>query len=135
MGIELHRQALALLLALGLGVLLGLAYDLLRPPRRRSGQLLGAALDLVFCAAAGFAAFLYAMSAGNGRLGLWELAAMLLGFLLYLSLPSRWLLPLFSRGWELFFRGLDAAKKTLKILRNLAKKCFQIVAECFILKK
>ena len=55
MGIELHRQALALLLALGLGVLMGLAYDLLRTPRRRSGQLLGAALDLVFCAAAGFA--------------------------------------------------------------------------------
>ena len=54
---SLQAQLLALGLALALGTGLGLLYDLLRPPRRRSGGMLAAALDLLYALAAGTAVF------------------------------------------------------------------------------
>ena len=68
---SLAVQALGLGLALLLGVGLGLAYDLLRPPRRRLGPIPAVLLDLLFSLCAGTAAFLYAMGAGRtaGPLG------------------------------------------------------------------
>ena len=94
MGIRPSAQALELLEALLLGVGLGLGYDLLRPPRRRSGRLGGSLLDLLFALLAGGAAFLLAMSTETGRTGLWELTAALLGFLFYLYALSPVVLPL-----------------------------------------
>ncbi len=61
MGVQLERQLWALLLALALGAAAGLLYDLLRPPRRRTGPRLGALLDVLFCLLSGCGAFLYAM--------------------------------------------------------------------------
>ena len=98
MGIHPSAQALELLEALLLGVGLGLGYDLLRPPRRRSGRLGGSLLDLLFALLAGAAAFLSAMNSSGGRTGLWELSATLLGFLLYLYALSPAVLPLLE-GW------------------------------------
>ncbi len=96
MALDPREQLVGLLLALGLGLLTGLLYDLLRPPRRRTGPAAAAALDLLFCLLSGVGAFLFAMGAGSGRLGLWELTAMLLGFLLYLHSISPLLLPRFT---------------------------------------
>lgn len=125
MGTSPARQALALLLSLLLGSALGLLYDLLRPPRRESGALLGALLDLLFALAAAAAAFVNAMGAGNGRLGLWELSASLLGFLLYLHLLSPLLLPLLEASFRVMRSIIQLFKKVGKNLPESAKKSFQ----------
>ncbi len=75
-------SAAALGQALLLGLALGLLYDLLRPLRHRAGRA-APLLDLLFSLLAGASSFLFAMRAPGGRMGLWELAAALLGFLLW----------------------------------------------------
>lgn len=77
-------QAAAIGKAAVIGLVLGLLYDLLRPLRFRAGKVGAALVDMLFCAASGVAAFIYAMGAGDGRLGVCELGAMTVGFLLYL---------------------------------------------------
>ena len=96
MGLDPRRELLRLLLALLLGFALGFVYDVLRPPRRRFGRAAAALLDLLFGLFAAIAVFLFTMSAGEGRLGLWELAASLLGFLLYLHSLSPLFCPLLT---------------------------------------
>ena len=81
-GLPGDRSAAALLPALLAGAALGLLYDLLRPLRRRAGRA-APLLDGLFSLLGGIAAFLYAMGAGDGRPEIWELAAMLAGFLLW----------------------------------------------------
>ena len=125
MGTDPARQALELLKALLLGTGLGLGYDLLRPPRRRSGRVLGAALDGLFALAAGAAVFLEAMAAESGTLGLWQLAAALLGFLLYLYALSPLVLPLLDGGYRMMLKTIRLFKKIEKNLRKCAKKSFQ----------
>lgn len=125
MGIRPSAQALALLEALLLGIGLGLGYDLLRPPRRRSGGLIGSLLDLLFALLAGAAAFLLAMSRQAGRTGLWDLSATLLGFLLYLHALSPAVLPLLEQGYQVMFNTIRLFKKIEKICGNLQKKSFQ----------
>lgn len=134
MEIELERQALALLLALALGILTGLIYDFLRPLRRRLGRRVGAALDVLFCLIAGAALFSYAMSAQNGRLGLWELSAILLGFLIYMHTVSEPILRFFSAVLDVICRLLAKLKKILKKTAVSAKLVFQKMRECFIIK-
>ena len=129
MEIRLREQLWALLLALALGALAGLLYDFLRPPRRRTGPAAGALLDILFCLLSGGGAFLYAMSAGNGRLGLWDLTAMLLGFLLYLHTLSPIMLRLFTAELDLCGRVMARCKKIIKKLVISAKNCFQNVRE------
>ncbi len=132
---SLSAQALALLLALGLGVGLGLLYDLLRPPRRRGGRVLAAALDLLFGLAAGAAVFLYAMSAGSGRMGLWELTAALLGFLFYLHALSPAVLPLLELPCRVMDGIMRLFKKNKEKLLDSAKKTFPNMREWIIMKR
>ena len=132
---SLSRQALALLLALGMGLGLGLLYDLLRPPRRRGSPLLAALLDGLFGLAAGAAAFVYAMGAGSGRLGLWELTAALLGFLLYQYALSPLLLPMLDLPYRVMEDTMRLWKKTRKNLPDSAKKFFQNVREWIIMRR
>ena len=124
MGTSPAAQALALLPAFFLGMGLGLLYDLLRPPRRRGGEKLGALLDLLFALCAGAAAFLNAMGASDGRLGIWELAVSLLGFLFYLHLLSPGLLPLLERTDRVIFGTVRSSKKYVKKIAVSAKKFF-----------
>ena len=123
-GPALLRQAAALGLAFCLGLASGLLYDLLRPPRRALGRA-GALLDALYCLAVGAGLFVFAMSAGDGRLGQWELAAALLGFLAYLHVLSPLLLPPIRRladGTARLCQGLEArAKKLRKIEKNSLK--------------
>ena len=87
-GIPGDRSPAGLLTALVFGLSLGLLYDLIRHLRRRAGRA-GPLLDVLFALLSGLAAFLFAMGAENGRMGQWELAAMLAGFLLWLNFLSR----------------------------------------------
>ncbi len=129
MGVRLEDQLRSLLLALALGAAAGLLYDLLRPLRRRTGPLAGALLDIFACLLTGCGAFLYAMGAGNGRLGQWELAAMLLGFLLYLHVLSPPLLRLFTAGLNRVCRLPFPGGKRRKKFRDSAKNDFQNMRE------
>ena len=135
MALDLHRQLFRLLYALGLGLALGLGYDVLRPPRRHSGARLAALLDLLFGLLAACAAFVYAMGAGEGRLGLWELAAALLGFLFYLHLLSPLFYPLLDALFEVLHNIIGSFKKICVRTHISAKKNFQKVRKCFIVKR
>lgn len=88
MKIDILLQAEAMGLALAVGAGLGLFYNLLRPVRRRTGKLGAALLDMFFCALSGTTAFIYAMGAGDGRMGICQLGAMTAGFILYLYILS-----------------------------------------------
>lgn len=135
MELSLHRQLLSLVTSFLLGLGLGLGYDLLRPPRYRGGAFAGALLDVLFSLLAGAAIFLCAMGVGEGRLGLWELCASTLGFLLYFPLFSPMILPLLTQGFRLLCSWIAWCKKVCVRCRISAKKNFQIVRKCFIVKR
>ena len=125
MGTSPSAQALELLAAGLLGTGLGLGYDLLRPPRHRLGGFGAVLLDVLFALLAGAAAFLKAMSRPEGRLGIWELAAALLGFLFYLHALSPGVLPLLESGYRMMSNTIRLFKKIEKNLWKCAKKSFQ----------
>lgn len=126
MSAGLGRESAALLLAALLGALAGLLYDLLRPPRRALRQPWAALTDLLYALAVGAGLFFFAMSAGDGRLGLWELAAALLGFLLYLRRLSPLLLPLFTRAAAKTAKGLERLGKPAKFFAEKQKSSFNL---------
>ena len=135
MGLDPRRQLLQLQGALVLGAALGLLYDLLRPPRRCLGRVPAALLDLLFALLAGAAVFLFTMGAAAGRLGLWEIIASALGFFLYLSVLSPLFYPLFSKLFGLLCRILGSCKNICVNFQISAKKNFQNVRKCFIVKR
>ncbi len=128
-------QSLRLLLALLLGAGTGLLYDVLRPIRRASGKVAAAILDALFCLLAGTGLFLFAMGAGDGRLGQWELCAALLGFLAYLHFLSRFILPVLEFAAGTAASELALCKKSLKKFLHFTKFIFQKLHECFIIKR
>lgn len=134
MELDIGAQSCALLIAHGGGWCLGLLYDLLRTPRRRLGRGTAALLDILFCAASGAAAFLFAMSAGNGYLGCWELLAALCGFLLYQYTLSRVFMPVGDKIFGFFCRVARNGKIFTKKVCKTAKFYFQKSKECFIIK-
>lgn len=131
----LDKQALALALALVLGMLTGVCYDFFRPLRRRSGRVAAALQDALFCFIAGGGLFLFAMGAENGRMGVWELTAVLVGFLLYMHTLSTPILAFFTAALHTLEKIMRSCKKILKKTAVLAKKFFQKVRKCFIIKK
>ena len=128
-------QAVRLLLASGLGLGMGLVYDLLRPFRRRTGAVSGALADLLFCLLSGAAAFVYAMGSPDGRLGLWELTCTLLAFLLYLHTISDPVYRFFDGLWNVICRLMGSCKKIMEKSALSAKNFFQNVRKCFIVKR
>ena len=132
---SLATQAVGLGLALAMGVGLGLAYDLLRPPRRRCGPVPAALLDLLYSAFAGTAAFLYAVRAPAGRMGLWELTAVLLGALFYLYALSPVVLPALELPYRVMEKIMRSCKKASKKLEISAKKIFPNVREWIIMRR
>lgn len=125
MEISLGLQSLRLLLALLLGLGTGLLYDLLRPLRRAAGIAAAAGLDALFCLLTGTGIFLFAMGAGDGKLGQWELGAALLGFLSWLHWLSPFVLPFFEKIRRLFAAWLALCKKSIKNLFYFTKFFFQ----------
>lgn len=135
MSLSVAHQGWALLLALAMGAGLGLAYDILRPGRRAGGRLLGRLLDAAFALTAGVGLFLFAMAAGDGRLGTWELAAALVGFLLYMQLLSPLLLPPMEQFFRIIWKILEQTKELTKKVQNMLKKLFPKIRECFRIKE
>lgn len=135
MDIRLQDQAVALLLAFVLGAALGFFYDLLRPVRRASPRALSLCLDALFCLVSGCAAFCFAMAAGDGRLGTWELCSAALGFALYMHALSARVLRITDGMWRSVRKALAWCKKIIKKTAVSAKLVFKNFIECFIIKK
>ena len=135
MGRTNAREALALLISALLGLGAGLLYDLLRPPRRAAKHFPAALLDLLYVLSVGAGLFLYAMSAGDGRLGQWELAAALLGFLLYLHLLSPWILPLIEAAARFAGKSLETLGNPVKKFLLKQKKFFKKLKDCYIMRR
>lgn len=135
MDIRLQDQAAALLLAFVLGAALGFFYDLLRPVRRASPHSLSLCFDALFCLVSGYAAFCFAMAAGDGRLGTWELCSAALGFALYMHTLSALILRVTKKMWRAAGRALAWSKKNIKKTAFSAKLVFKNFVECFIIKK
>jgi len=129
------QAMLPLLSSLLLGMGLGLLYDLLRPPRHAAGRSAGALLDLLFAAFALAALFLGTMGLSQGRLGLWELTAALLGFLFYLYVLSPLLLPLTEDGYRVIKNTIRLLKKLNEKLGKTAKKHFPKWKDWIIMRR
>ncbi len=128
-------QAFLLAMAFALGAVIGICYDILRPLRYRCAAFIKVGTDFVFALLSAVLLFLFAMSAGNGRLGLWELAAALAGFLAYLYTLSDVFFATFDRVFSLLSRGGRALGKHISDIANLVKKIFKKFSECYIIKK
>lgn len=121
MHVDLLRQAEALGLAVLIGLGAGLLYDLLRPPRWRLPAAAAFGLDALYCLLLGAALFLFAMSRGDGRLGIGALAAAWTGFLAYHWLLSPLCLPIFVKLFQLLGHIPAFFKKISKKITDFEK--------------
>ena len=110
MELSISEQAMSLLCFAGLGLGLGLAYDLLRLPRYRLKMT--TLWDGLFCALA--AAGCFTLSMRSGRLGTWEILLTPALFCLYINFISKWVFPEICQIFRLFGR----------VVRFLEKKYF-----------
>jgi len=119
MGVSIYAQSLSLCLFLALGLGLGLLYDLIRPARYGGLPLLW---DGIFCAAAAGAVFLLSM--GSGRIGIWDIMAILLSFCLYINFLSPFLLPPLLKLQAAIYRSASFFCVKLKTIIAFSKKIF-----------
>lgn len=131
----ISRQGLLIIFAFALGAILGICYDLIHPLRRRLRGFGKAAADLIFAFLSALMLFTFSMSAGNGRLGLWELTFALMGFLCYLYTISDKVYAFFDGELTLLVSGAKKIVSFLKKAEKSAKKLFKKLTECYIIKK
>ena len=129
MEIIIVQQAAALAIAFAMGVALGFVYDLLRPFRRRASVWAAALIDTVFALISGIFVFIYAMAAPGGRLGLWELALCLLGFLAYIHILSDRIYALTDGSYKFCRHCFRIIKENVQKIHNMTKLFFQNVQE------
>ena len=97
MKLPLLSQLAQLVLGLALGAALGLAFDVLRVPRRHvRGVVFRALLDGAFCLLTFGSVFLFGMTAGDGQVRLFLFAAIAAGWTCYFL----WLSGHISRRWS-----------------------------------
>lgn len=135
MGTVITDQLAMFLRSILLGGTLALVYDLFRAVRslvRRSPlrQLLGGALDALYCLLALAAVFFFVM-AGDGELRLFVLAGILGGAVLFFCLLSPLLLPLWGFWLELLLVPLTFGIKILKKVYQICKKLFSFLRSWF----
>lgn len=134
MEVGIRTQAAALIFALLLGVADGLLYDVLRPVRYRTGTAGGLVFDMLFCCAAAFGAFVFAMGAGGGRLGIMETGMVGAGFLGYIHFLSPLVYPILAKLADIIAKGANMLKKFVKKIVKFANFIFKKAYDCFIIK-
>ncbi len=128
MELAVKNQALGLTLAFVMGAAMGVMYDVLRPLRRRSGRGGAALLDILYILFCGALAFVFAMGAGSGKLGVWELAATLAGFAGYIYTLSDLVFPLLDGAAGAISRLLKQVKLKIK---NINEKTAELTKFLF----
>ncbi|MGI5878412.1 MAG: spore cortex biosynthesis protein YabQ [Christensenellales bacterium] len=109
-----YQWQVALYMLFG-GLLLGLAYDLIRAIRRlfRTGKLLTALLDALYCLLALPLAFFILWRAADMALRPWMLGGLALGAAIYFAGPSVFLM----RAWMALLRAARRAAARLRQTR------------------
>ena len=108
-------QMLLFLRAIGLGLCLGLLYDVLGTLRRLGGKLWGGVLDVAFCLTAAVAVLFFVL-AGDGELRIFVAIGVLGGAVLFWCLLG----PLLRPVWTFW---LELALLPVRLVRNFFKKC------------
>ena len=107
MKLPLLGQLAQLMLGLGLGAALGLAFDMLRVPRRHArSAVFRALLDGAFCLLALASVFLLGMTAGDGQVRLFLFAAIAGGWTCYFLWLSGHIFPQLERSGRLCARKM-----------------------------
>ena len=122
MAIHVTEQLRTFLLSILLGLGAGVLYDLLRAVRLRHPRLT-APLDLLYCQAIGLAVFLFVLRQSDGQLRGFILLGGLGGGVLFFSLLSRPLRPVWDfwmDRWMELFQFAFQAKTLFYFLRKYA---------------
>ena len=127
MKLPLLGQLAQLMLGLGLGAVLGLAFDVLRVPRRHvRSTVLRTLLDGAFCLLALVAVFLLGMTAGDGQVRQFLFAAIAGGWTCYFLWISGHIFPPLERFGRLCARKMRQitapGRKFIKKVLFFAKK-------------
>lgn len=150
MTIAIEAQALALAASLGIGAMLGLLYDLLRPFRLGASTCREWALDFLFWIVVTLTVFIFAPVLEDGQIRIYMLLGYFLGAVLYfcfVSKPVRTLCAVVARLWQrvvgLLLRPIRWIWSILKAplatffaqIRKKAKKLFSFVLQWFRIVK
>lgn len=133
MELEVQTQLIRLAAALATGAALGLIYDFFRALRRKLGG--DWLFDILFSLAALYALFTLGMSVGGGALHIFMAAFALLGFGIYIALPSRVFFPVFEHIAAIVSDIFTAAKKVAKKFADLVKNVFPNLRSWFTMLK
>ena len=112
-------------LAMALGPVLGVWYDLFRGLRRRLPGLTPLC-DVLFCLGSLLSLLVFGLYGLEGDLRAYLLIGTALTFFAYLKLISRFFLPLFRLLWTPLWLVVRGIKIFFKIIKNFAKFLFAI---------
>ncbi len=133
MGNHVSAQMLLFLRAIGLGLCLGLLYDVLGALRRLGGKLWGGVLDTAFCLTAAVSVLFFVL-AGDGELRIFVAAGVLGGAVLFWCLLGPLLRPVWTFWLELALLPVRLAGKFLKKCGQKAKRVFSFLRSWFTIK-
>ena len=126
-------QMLLFLRAIGLGLCLGLLYDVLGALRRLGGKLWGGVLDAAFCLTAAVAVLFFVL-AGDGELRIFVAVGVLGGAVLFWCLLGPLLRPVWTFWLELALLPARLAGEFLKKCEQKTKKVFSFWGNWFTIK-
>ena len=130
LGIVISRQLQQFLCAILLGGVLGLLYDLLRPLRALGGPVWNGLLDALISVTAVGTEFLFIM-AGDGELRLFILLGTAGGAVLFFTLLSRPLRPVWDFWFRFFTAPIHFLWKTFMKIAKFCKKLFSFSTTWF----
>ncbi|MDE7221576.1 MAG: septum formation initiator family protein [Oscillospiraceae bacterium] len=132
-GNYVSQQLLLFLRSIGLGICLGLLYDLLGALRTLGGKLLGGVLDAAFCLTAAAAVLLFVLS-GDGELRIFVALGILGGAVLFRYLAGPLLRPVWAFWLRLALLPARLVQKLLKKWGRKTKKGFSFFRNWFTMK-
>ena len=132
MTISVQQQAAAVVQAIGLGLLVGVLYDLMRIMRVRLPlPFLGSVLDFLFWIMVTAVLFVWSQDAWGGEIRLYGVVFLLLGGVIYFAGLSIWILQIGYFGadflniiWKILTYPVSCLKSIGKKMKKIAKKAF-----------
>lgn len=122
-GNYVSEQLILFFRSIGLGLCLGLLYDLLGALRGLGGKIWGGTLDVLFCLTAAVSVFFFIM-AGDGELRIFMALGILGGAVLFWCLLGGPLRPV----WAFW---LEMALLPARLIWEILKKCGRFVRKVF----
>lgn len=133
MHVDVSLQLAQLAVSVLTGFALGVLYDVLRAMRRVFK--INAALDALYCAVLLLALFTLGMDIGQGGVHVFMFCAAAAGCVVYMSLLSRALLPLFEKITAFAAKAASPICKLINKFACCAKKCFSKALNWYTIRK